>query len=82
MFDTIDITISIAPEWVNEIQADLDAWCNRAKMSHKQLESLIGKLQFASQVIGVGHMFLVHLLDELQGSPKWGYMPVPASTRP
>ena len=65
MFNTIDMTISIALEWVDEIQAELDAWHNRAKMSHKQLESLIGKLQFASQVIRVGHMFLAHLLDEL-----------------
>ena len=65
MFNTIDMTISIAPEWVNEIQAEIDAWCNRAKMSHKQLESLIGKLQFASQVIEVGCMFLACLLDEL-----------------
>ena len=50
MFDTIDMTISIAPEWVNEIQAELNAWCNRAKMSHKQLESLNGKLQFPSKL--------------------------------
>ena len=51
MFNMIDMTISIALEWVDEIQAELDAWCIRAKMSHKQLESLIGKLQFTSQVI-------------------------------
>ena len=70
MFNTIDMTISIAPEWVDEIQTELDAWHNRAKMSHKQLESFIGKLQFASQVVRVGHVFLAHLLDELQGSPK------------
>ena len=59
------MTISIAPEWVDEIQAELDAWHNRAKMSRKQQEYLIGKLQFASQVIRVGHVFLAHLLDEL-----------------
>ena len=57
MFNTIDMTISIAPEWVDKIQAELDTWCNRAKMSCKQLESLIGKLKFASQVIRVGHVF-------------------------
>ena len=77
MFNTTDMTISIAPEWVSEIQAELDTWHNRAKMSHKQLESLIGKLQFASQIIRAGHVFLAHLLDELRGSPKWGYFPLP-----
>ena len=74
-----DMTISIAPEQVDEIQAELDSWCNRAKMSHKQLESLIGKLLFTSQVIRMGQMFLAHLLDELRGSPKWGYIAVPVS---
>ena len=72
MFNTIDMTISIAPEWVNEIQVELDAWHNRAKMSHKQLESLIGKLQFAFHVIRAGRVFLAHLLDELRGSPETG----------
>ena len=65
MFIAIDMTISIATKWVEEIQAELDAWHNRAKMSCKQLESLIGKLQFASQVIRVGHVFLACLMDEL-----------------
>ena len=78
MFNTIDMTIYIAPEQVEEIQAELDTWHNRAKMSCKQLESLIGKLQFASQVIRAGCVFLAHLLDEVWGSQNWGYMPVPA----
>ena len=77
LFNTIDMTISISPDRVDEIQAELEAWCNRAKMSPKQLESLIGKLQFASQVIRAGCEFLVHLLDELRGSPKKGYIAVP-----
>ena len=51
---------------------ELDSWHNRAKMSHKQLESLIGELQFTSQVIRAGHIFLACLLDELRGSPKQG----------
>ena len=46
-------------------------------MSHKQLEYLTGKLQFASQVIRAGCVFLAHLLDELRGSPKWGCVVVP-----
>ena len=46
-------------------------------MSHKQLECLIGKLQFASQVIKAGQVFLARLLDELRGSPKRGHFPVP-----
>ena len=80
-FNTIDITTSISDR-VDEIQAELEAWCNRAKMSHKQLESLTGKLQFASQVIRAGHVFLAHLLDELRGSPKKGYITCSLSLAP
>ena len=78
-FNTIDMTISISLDRVDEIQAELEAWHNRAKISHKQLESLIGKLQFASQVIRAGWVFLAHLLDELRGSPKKGYITVPTN---
>ena len=39
LFNTINRTILISPDRVDEIQAELDAWHSRAKMSHKQLES-------------------------------------------
>ena len=71
------MTISISPDRVDEIKAKLEAWCNRAKMSHKQLESLIGKLQFTSQFIRAGQVFMAHSLDELRGSPKKGYITLP-----
>ena len=77
LFNTIDMTISTPLDRVDEIQAELEAWCNRAKMSHKQLESLIGKLQFTPQVIRAGWVFLTCLLNEYRGSPKKGYIPVP-----
>ena len=76
LFNTISMTISISPDRVDEIQAELDAWCSRAKMSCKQLKSLIGKLQFTSQVIRPGRVLLTHLLDELRGSPKTRFVPV------
>ena len=77
LFNTIDMTISIAPDRVHEIQHKIDTWRNKTLMLHKQLESLISKLQFASQVVRAGLVFLARLLDELQGSPKKGYFPVP-----
>ena len=79
LFNTIDMTILISPERVDEIQAELDSWGNRAKMSCKQLEFLTGKLQFTSQAIRAGNIFLACLLDELRVSPKWGYIAVPVS---
>ena len=78
LFNTIDMTIFISPDRVDEIQAELDAWHSSAKMSSKQLESLIGKLQFTSQVIRTGCVFLAHLLDELRSFLKRGSPPVPS----
>ena len=77
LFSTIDMTISITPDRVMEIQQEIHAWHDKITMSIKQLESLIGKLQFASQVIRAGWVFLARLLDELRGSPKKGHFPVP-----
>ena len=76
LFNTIDMTISIAPDRVHEIQHDIDTWHDKTLISCKQLESLISKLQFASQVVSAGQV-LARLLDELWGSPKKGYFPVP-----
>ena len=76
LFKTIDMTISIARNQVEEIFHEIEAWHNKTTMSHKQIESLVGKLQFASQVIRAGRIFLARLLDELHGSPKRGYFPV------
>ena len=53
LFNTIDMTISIAPDDVEEICNEVEAWLDRTKMSHKQLESLIRIVQFAAQVIRV-----------------------------
>ena len=58
--NTIDMTISIAPDSVAEIQQEIEAWHDKVTMLHKQLESLIGNLQFMSQVIRAGQVF-----------PKW-----------
>ena len=59
------MTISIAPDRVHEIQYEIDTWHDKTLMSRKQLESLISKLQFASQVVRAGQVFLARLLDEL-----------------
>ena len=77
MFNTINMTISITPDRVTEIQQEIEAWHNKTTMSQKQLESLIGKLQFASLVIRAGWVFLARLLDELRGSPQKGHFLVP-----
>ena len=76
-FNTTNMTISIASDRVHEIQHEIDTWHNKTLMSCKQLESLISKLQFASQVVRAGWVFLARLLDELPGSPKKDYFPVP-----
>ena len=77
LFNANDMTISITPDRVLEIQQEIEAWCDKTSMSHKQLESLICKLQFASQVFRAGQVFLARLLDELRGSPKKGHFTVP-----
>ena len=60
-----------------QIQQEAGTWHDKTSMLCKQLESLISKLQFASQVIRAGQVFLARLFDELRGSPKRGYFPVP-----
>ena len=63
MIDTIKKTMHISKERMNELKAKLTEWKGVKTCSKRQLLSLIGKLQFCSQVMYPGHMFTRRLID-------------------
>ena len=75
LFNTADMTMSLSQDKIDDIQAELKEWLSRATHSRKQLEKLIGKLQFAAQVVRAGRVFIARLLDELRGAPHIGNIP-------
>jgi hypothetical protein len=63
--DSADMSISLDAAKLASILEQLDQWCRRTTCSVRQLQSLIGSLQWASYVVRHGRTFLQHLRDLL-----------------
>ena len=61
--DTINFTISIPDEKVNELMEQMPWWCGRRTCTLRELQSLNGKLNFFSKAIRPGRMFTRRLID-------------------
>ena len=65
MFDTVAMTISVTPERLVELKRLLDMWCNKTTATRRDLECLIGKIQFVSNCVRQGRIYLNRLLQWL-----------------
>ena len=74
--NTIDMTLSIPPEKLQEVFETLSDWIGKTTMTRKELESLIGKLSFVAQCVRPGRIFIARLLEALRGLPRKGRFPV------
>ena len=60
--------LEVLPERIDELLIELEKWSNRNRCSIKELQSLIGKLQFICNVVRPGRLFLTRMLDCLRGN--------------
>ena len=63
VIDTNKKTVHISNERIAELRSELSKWKGVKKCTKRELLSLIGKLQFCSQVMYPGHMFLRRLIE-------------------
>lgn len=61
--NTVDMSISIPQEKVQEVLRDMPRWCTRRTCTQTQLQSLVGKLNFFAKVIVPGRIFTRRLID-------------------
>ena len=78
-FDSENMTMEISPEKVKEIQQEIGGYKTTAKW--KELESLIGKLQFAAKCIKSGRIFLRRLLQWIRGMDRRRMQCIPLEAR-
>ena len=69
-FDSVSMTMEISEEKVKEIQTEVRQWLNRTTASRKELESLIGKLQFVAKCVKAGRIFIGRLINWLKGMDR------------
>jgi len=66
-FDTRKMTVEVTPERVQELLVLLKTWQDRKSASKKDIQSLIGKLQFAAKCVASGRLFVSRILYLLRG---------------
>ena len=61
--DTVNFTIHIPQNKVDELMAQMPRWCGRRTCTLRELQSLNGKLNFYSKAVPPGRMFTRRLID-------------------
>ena len=66
LFNTVSMTIEITPERLKEISGILKVWLYKEKASLKEVQSLLGKLNFIAACVRPGRIFISRMLQWLK----------------
>ena len=66
---------------MEEIQQELQGWLIKTTASRKEVESLIGKLQFLAKGIQAGRIFLSRLIQWIRGMNRTDTYSIPIEAR-
>ena len=65
-FDSISMTMSVPPEKVTEIKAEIGLWVRKTTITMRDLQSLLGKLFWIARVVKNSRPFMGILLAQLK----------------
>ena len=80
-FDSITMTMEVPPAKLAEIKLELQRWSSLSKASRRDIESLIGKLQFAARCIRPGRIFIARMINWLKATSRQGTYPITSELR-
>jgi hypothetical protein len=80
-FDTTSMTVEVTPEHLAELQLEFWHWQSRSSASLKQVQSLLGKLNFVAKCVRPGRLFMARMLDWLRSFKNNHSRPIPDSFR-
>ena len=66
LFDTDDLTLSVTAERVLEILELVDSWLQKKSATLRELQSLVGKLNFISACVHASRVFICRILNWLR----------------
>ena len=81
MFNTIDMTITIPPDKLQDIQELAGLWLRKASATRGELQVLAGKLNHVSLCILPARRFMSRILATLRSAPQSGYVPIDLELR-
>ena len=77
LFDTMNFTISVTPERLEEIRLLLGEWKLKTKCTKTELRSLLGNLCSVIKCVRQSRVLINRLLTALRSFPQTKYMSVP-----
>lgn len=80
-FDVIQQIIAVAPDRVHEIMHILDKWRFKSHATKKDMQKLIGKLQFIAKCVRPGRVFIARMLRWMHKMSDHEYRRIDNQTR-
>ena len=80
-FDSRELIMEIPKAKIEEIITELDTWLYKTSASRKEIESLVGKLQFAAKCVRMGRTFIVRLINWIRGLNRHEQHRIPLEAR-
>ncbi len=74
LYDTEALTLSVTPDRMTYILEILEEWLKRNRASKKDVQSLLGKLNFIVSFVRPGRVFMSGMLTFLRSMPDRGVM--------
>ena len=80
-FNTVNGTIHITSERLQEIKKILKSWRNKKVATIRELQQLLGKLNFICNTVRAGRIFVSRLINSLKSFPNKGKHPLSKELR-
>ena len=80
-FDSHHMTMEISEQKLKDIKVELDTWLYRTSARRREVESLIGKLQFMAKCVKAGRIFLSRLINWIRGMERGKDYSIPLEAR-
>ena len=69
-FDSLTMTMEISEDKMEEIKQELESWLTKTQARRREVESLVGKLQFLAKCVKAGRIFLSRLINWIRAMDR------------
>ena len=66
LFNSVTMTMEVTPDRLEQILSELSKWDQKVFASKREIQQLIGKLQFIAKCVKPGRLFIARMLDTLR----------------
>ena len=73
ILDTDKYTVEVSEQRLHELMIELNNWLQITRFTKKRIQSLIGKLNFITNCVKAGRVFLNRLISEMKKCPEYGF---------